>query len=92
MFGNYGDLIDGVGLICAKMGTGKDGETIPGKTHRTAKIGTAETGVPFEILCPEGQVVAGFRGRWTMRIVAAGIACAPLSEIVAAAKRAGGGP
>jgi hypothetical protein len=92
MFGNYGDLIDGVGLICAKMGTGKDGETILGKTHRTAEIGTAETGVPFEILCPEGQVVAGFRGRWTMRIVAAGIACAPLSEIVAAVPRAGGGP
>ncbi|MBW2262864.1 MAG: glycosyltransferase family 39 protein [Deltaproteobacteria bacterium] len=89
MFGNYGDLIDGIGLICAKMDASKEGAEILSDPHRTEQLGTAATGSPFEIMCPEGQVAAGYRGRWSARIVAAGIACAPLGEILASP---GGGP
>jgi hypothetical protein len=78
LHGRADTLVRAVGPICQ---TGRELEAQPGgrgvKTRRGKSFGDDE-GEPFELVCPQGQVVRGLSGRGGALVDNVGVVCASL--------------
>jgi len=68
IFGRSGALLDALGVVCAPR-------VAPGAPVRRTELIGGKGGGAFELRCPPGHVVRGFRGRSDEVVVAAGIVC-----------------
>ena len=77
-------FVTAAGLVCAKVHPESGPETRQWTYKLTDQYRAKAAGLPRgkvqEMLCPEGNVVLGFRGRTGALIDAAGISCVPLTH------------
>ena len=77
-------FVTAAGLVCARVHPESGPETRQWKYKLTDQYRAKAAGLPKgevqEMLCPEGNVVLGFRGRTGALIDAAGISCVPLTH------------